>query len=369
MRLFKTAPLLAKAPVAATALALTLGLAPLCGALAAPATALAQSAPALDREGRMPSLSGATRWLNSPPLTRAGLKGKVVLVDFWTYSCINCLRELPYINAWADKYKPYGLVVIGVHAPEFDFEKNIDNIQKAMSRYHITFPVAVDNDLTIWSAFDNHYWPAAYFIDAKGQIRHHTFGEGGYAASERVIQELLTEAGAKNVPTSIVSVDGTGAQQEGDFKDMLSPETYVGYARAQHFAATGGAIQDSAADYVTDTAALGLNDWGLEGNWTVGAEHARLNKPGGQVIFRFHARDLHLVMGPGPDGKPVHFKVTIDGHAPGMQHGSDIDAEGNGTVTGQRLYQLVRQTGPVTNHTFSITFTEPGVQVYSFTFG
>ncbi|AQS87751.1 cytochrome c biogenesis protein [Neoasaia chiangmaiensis NBRC 101099] len=328
----------------------------------------AASAQTLDNEGRLPSLDGATQWLNSPPLSRDQLRGKVVLVDFWTYSCINCLREMPYLSAWAEKYKPYGLVVIGVHAYEFDFEKNIDNIKQAIARYHVNFPVAVDNDRGIWNAFQNEYWPAAYFVDAQGHIRHHHFGEGDYADSERIIQTLLRDAGAKNVPTTLVSVDATGAQAEGDMADMQSPETYIGYARAQNFASAGGAVQDETSDYAASNT-LALNQWDLGGKWSVNAEHATLHAPGGTIDYRFHARDLHLVMGPGPNGQPVPFHVTIDGHAPGAAHGADIDANGNGTVTGQQLYQLVRQNGEIGDHTFTIRFDKPGVQAFSFTFG
>ncbi|WP_367160377.1 thioredoxin family protein [Kozakia baliensis] len=338
------------------------------GSILAPAIPSPAMAQELSDEGRMPSLSGATHWFNSPPLTTQALRGKVVLVDFWTYSCINCLREMPYIRAWAEKYKNSGLVVIGVHAPEFEFEKKTDNIQKAISRFHVDFPVAVDNDRSIWNGFNNEYWPAAYFIDAQGRIRHHHFGEGGYATSERIIQTLLTEAGAKNVPTSLVNVSASGEQAEADMNNVGSPETYIGYARARNFISTGGAVQDSANDYVLQGTPE-LNQWGVTGNWTVTDEHATLNAQGGGITYRFHARDLHLVMGPGPNGKPIRFRVTIDGRTPGMQHGTDIDEQGNGTVTSQRLYQLVRQTGPITDHTFHIEFLDPGVQAFAFTFG
>ncbi|GBQ12940.1 thioredoxin family protein [Swaminathania salitolerans] len=315
------------------------------------------------------SLTGATAWLNSPPLTAAGLRGKVVLVDFWTYSCINCLREMPYIEAWAQKYRPYGLVVIGVHAPEFAFEKNIDNIRRAIDRFHITFPVAVDNDRAIWNGFGNEYWPAAYFIGGDGHVRAHHFGEGDYDRSEHFLQSLLLENGARNVPTDLVHPKGTGEQEEADLGAIGSPETYIGYARTQHFASTGGAVQDSPNDYVIERT-LALNDWGLTGNWTVGEESARLNKGGGSISFRFHARDLHMVLGTGKSAKPVAFHVTIDGHAPGAMHGTDCDADGNGTVSGQRLYQLVRQPGhDIGDHVFRIEFKAPGVEAYSFTFG
>jgi cytochrome c biogenesis protein CcdA/thiol-disulfide isomerase/thioredoxin len=318
-------------------------------------------------EGQMPPLDGAVQWLNSGPLTAEQLKGKVVLVDFWTYSCINCLRAIPYVKAWAEKYKDQGLVVIGVHSPEFAFEKNVDNVKKAISDLGITYPVAVDNNYAIWRAFDNEYWPAHYFIDAKGQIRHHHFGEGDYDQSERVIQQLLAEAGKTGVSSDIVNVKATGAEAASDTADVQSPETYVGYQRSQNFVDDKGTVNDAAHDYVAATPKL--NEWGLTGNWTVGSEQATLNTPGGSIYYRFHARDLHLVLGPGADGKPVRFQVTVDGKAPGDGHGVDTDTDGNGTVTGQRLYQLVREAGPVGDHTFEIHFLDPGVQAFAFTFG
>jgi cytochrome c biogenesis protein CcdA/thiol-disulfide isomerase/thioredoxin len=320
-------------------------------------------------EGPMPDLSGAVTWLNSPPLDAAALKGKVVLVDFWTYSCINCLRTIPYVRAWAEKYKDQGLVVIGVHSPEFAFEKDV---KKAIADLKITYPVAIDNNYAIWRGFNNNFWPAHYFIDAKGQIRHHEFGEGNYDESERVIQQLLAEAGKKMASSDLVTVNATGAEAAADMSEIQSPETYVGYARAENFVSPGGAAQDQAKTYTAE--AKQLNEWGLTGDWTVGSEHATLNTKDGGIIYRFHARDLHLVLGPGADGKPVRFKVMIDGAAPGANHGSDIDENGAGTVTDQRLYQLVRQKsdgagGGVADHTFEIQFLDPGVQAYAFTFG
>ncbi|MFC5756026.1 cytochrome c biogenesis protein DipZ [Rhizobium sp. GCM10022189] len=318
-------------------------------------------------EGQMPPLDGAVQWLNSAPLTAEQLKGKVVLVDFWTYSCINCLRAIPYVKAWAEKYEDQGLVVIGVHSPEFAFEKNVANVKKAISDLGITYPVAVDNDYAIWRAFDNEYWPAHYFIDAKGQIRHHHFGEGDYDQSERVIQQLLAEAGKTNVSSDIVDVKATGAEAASDAANVQSPETYIGYQRSENFIDDKGTINDAAHDYVAATPKL--NEWGLTGNWTVGPEQASLNAADGSIYYRFHARDLHLVLGPGADGKPVRFTVTVDGKAPGDGHGVDTDTDGNGTVTGQRLYQLVREAGPVGDHTFEIRFLDPGVQAFAFTFG
>ncbi|MBN3782108.1 thioredoxin family protein, partial [Burkholderia sp. Ac-20345] len=326
---------------------------------------------ALPVEGTLPSLNGAVQWLNSPPLTAAGLRGKVVLVDFWTYSCINCLRTLPYTTAWARKYAPYGLVVIGVHAPEFAFERDIGNVKKAVHDLGIGYPVAIDNGYSIWRAFGNEYWPAHYFIDAQGRIRHHHFGEGEYAQSERAIQSLLAEAGhpeALNVPLGLAGAPAKGALAAADAADVRSPETYVGYARAESFTSPGGVVRDAAHRYDAP-AHPDLNDWGLAGTWQVGAERASLAAPSGRIVYRFHARDLHLVLGPGADGQPVRFRVTIDGAAPGAAHGTDVDAQGYGTVTGQRLYQLVRQPGAIADRTFAIEFLDPGVNAYAFTFG
>jgi cytochrome c biogenesis protein CcdA/thiol-disulfide isomerase/thioredoxin len=323
---------------------------------------------ALPVEGSLPSLRGAVEWLNSPPLTPEQLKGKVVLVDFWTYSCINCLRSIPYVRAWADKYRDQGLVVIGVHAPEFAFEKNIGNVKQAVAKLKIDYPVAVDNDYAIWRAFNNEYWPADYFIDAKGKIRHHFFGEGDYAESEKVIQQLLAEAGRGNLPVDMVSVSATGAEAASDAADVKSPETYIGFARSENFASPGGAVGDTPHVYATGDLKQ-LNDWGLSGDWTVGGQSATLNKTDGAISFRFHARDLHLVLGPSANGKPVRFRVTIDGEKPGESHGADINADGEGTVTDHRLYQLVRQSGPVVDRTFTIQFLDPDLQAYAFTFG
>ncbi|KAG8148761.1 cytochrome c biogenesis protein DipZ [Burkholderia catarinensis] len=326
---------------------------------------------ALPVEGTLPSLDGAVQWLNSPPLTAAGLRGKVVLVDFWTYSCINCLRTLPYTTAWARKYAPYGLVVIGVHAPEFAFERDIGNVKKAVHDLGIDFPVAIDNGYSIWRAFGNEYWPAHYFIDAQGRIRHHHFGEGEYAQSERAIQSLLAEAGhpqALNVPLGLAGTPAKGALAAADNADVRSPETYVGYARAEDFTSPGGVVRDAAHRYDAP-ARPELNDWGLAGKWQVGAERASLAAPAGRIVYRFHARDLHLVLGPGANGQPVRFRVTLDGAAPGAAHGADVDAQGYGTVTGQRLYQLVRQPGAIADRTFAIEFLDPGVDAYAFTFG
>ncbi len=326
----------------------------------------AASAEPLQVEGDMPSLAGAVEWLNSKPLTNDELKGKVVLIDFWTYSCINCLRAIPYVRAWAEKYKDQGLVVIGVHAPEFAFEKSIGNVKRATADLKITYPVAIDNNYAIWRAFNNQYWPAHYFIDAQGKVRHHHFGEGDYDGSERVIQQLLAEAG-KSAGADLVAVKATGAEAASQENDVGSPETYVGYERAENFVSPGGQVKDKPTTYAMLDPRT--NEWGLTGDWTVTGEHANLNKPGGGIFYRFHARDLHLVLGPGPNGKPVRFRVLIDGKAPGNNHGMDTDAGGVGTVTEERLYQLIRQQGAVADHTFEIQFLDPGASAYAFTFG
>ncbi len=322
---------------------------------------------ALPVEGKMPALNGAVAWLNSPPLTAASLHGKVVVIDFWTYSCINCLRSLPYVEAWAQKYKGHGLVVIGVHSPEFAFEKDVANVKNALSALGVTYPVAVDSNLAIWQAFRNEYWPAHYFIDAEGRIRAHHFGEGEYDKSEQVIQTLLKEAGYTNVPGGIVNPDAKGTFAAADDTDMESPETYLGYGRGENFA-SGPPSLDKVATYQTPYP-LQPNQWGLTGRWTIGEQKDVLAEAGGKISFRFHARDLHLVLGPASGGKPVRFKVTLDGQPPGDNHGVDIGANGNGTVTSQRLYQLIRQKDGVADHTFSIQFLDPGVEAYSFTFG
>jgi cytochrome c biogenesis protein CcdA/thiol-disulfide isomerase/thioredoxin len=324
--------------------------------------------PVLSDEGAMPDLGGAVAWLNSPPLSAKSLRGKVVLVDFWTYSCINCLRALPYVEGWAGKYKDAGLVVIGVHTPEFAFEKDRSNVEKALRDLKVTYPVALDNDYNIWRAFNNQYWPAHYFIDAKGRIRYHHFGEGEYGESELVIQELLKENGAQIQSPGTISVSGAGTEASPDLADRHSGETYVGYHRAEHFASTQPIAQDSKHAY-TPQPRLTLNQWALGGSWKVGEESAVLQSAPGKILFRFHARDLHLVLGTAKDGKPVRFVVKLDGAAPGDDHGADIDGNGSGTIQGHRLYQLIRQKGTVEDRTFEIEFLDPGVQAFAFTFG
>lgn len=319
-------------------------------------------------EGNLPPLTGAVQWLNSPPLSAEALKGKVVLVDFWTYSCINCLRTLPYVKAWAEKYRDQGLVVIGVHAPEFAFERDIDNVTKAMKDLGINYPVAIDNEFKIWRSFNNQYWPAHYFADAQGRIRYHHFGEGDYAESERVIQQLLREAGAQKVADGLISADAQGVQLAADMSDVRSPETYLGYERAEHFVPEKSLVPDAVSAY-SAPAKLDLNQWSLNGNWKVGPEQATATAAASRITYRFHARDLHLVLGPGADGKPVRFKVLVDGQVPTEAHGTDVAPDGSGSVTEQRLYQLIRQTGSVKDQTFSIEFLDPGVSAYAFTFG
>ena len=330
--------------------------------------AATQASDALPIEGALPSLSGATAWLNSPPLTPEGLRGKVVLVDFWTYSCINCLRAIPYVRAWAEKYKDLGLVVIGVHSPEFAFEKNIDNVRRAVHDLKVDYPVAIDNAYAIWRAFGNQYWPAHYFIDTEGRIRHHHFGEGDYEESEQVIRALLAEAGKGEMAGGLVSVNASGVEAAADLVAVQSPETYVGYERTENFVSPGGTVRDTRHEYATPSS-LQKNQWALGGNWTVESEKAVLDGPSGRIVFRFHARDLHLVLGPGPDGKPVRFKVSIDGEPPGADHGSDTDDGGHGVVNEQRLYQLVRQGKPGKDRTFEIEFLDPGAEAFAFTFG
>jgi thiol-disulfide isomerase/thioredoxin len=307
------------------------------------------------------------KWLNSPPLTAEGLRGKVVVVNFWTYSCINCLRAIPYVRARADKYKDQGLVVIGVHTPEFAFERKIANVRTAVADLKIGYPVAIDNDYRIWRAFDNAYWPAHYFIDAQGHMRYHHFGEGEYDESERVIQRLLAEAGNSNAPATLVSVNASGAEAAPRMSDVKSPETYLGYDRSENFVSPGGVVEDKSQVYAGATPQL--NQWSLAGDWTISGENAALNQQGGRIVYRFHARDLHLVLGPAAEGKTIRFRVTIDGEAPGADHGADVDADGQGVVDGQRLYQLVRQSGAIMDRTFEIEFLDPGVQAYAFTFG
>jgi len=326
------------------------------------------SALQLPDEGPLPSLSGATEWINSPPLTPQGLRGKVVLVDFSTFTCINWLRTLPYVRAWAEKYEDHGLVVINVQTPEFEFEKSLDDVHRATKDMRVDYPTAVDNDYAIWGAFNNHYWPALYIVDAKGRIRHHQFGEGDYERSERIIQLLLTEAGNAGVSRDLVSVQGRGVEAAADWSTLKSPENYLGYDRAESFASPGGAARNKPHEYAPP-ARLVLNQWALSGEWTIGRQATRVNAPNGRIVYRFHARDVHLVMGPATPGGRVRFRVSMDGKPPGDAHGADVDAQGNGTVTDRRLYQLIRQPQPISDRQFEIEFLDPGVEAYVFTFG
>jgi thiol-disulfide isomerase/thioredoxin len=319
-------------------------------------------------EGGLPSFEGATGWLNSPPVAAPDLRGKVVLVNFWTYTCINWLRQLPYVRAWAGKYSGQGLVVVGVHTPEFAFERNVDNVSRAVREMKVDYPVAIDSDYAVWRAFDNHYWPALYFADAAGQIRHHHFGEGEYQQSEMVIQQLLAEAGHAGAGHEMVSVDARGAEAPADWAALRSPENYTGYERTENFASPDGAALGMRHSY-TAPAQLRRNHWALSGDWTMGAQATTLNAANGQIAYRFHARDLHMVMGPAVPGTSVRFRVLVDGQPPGAAHGVDVDEQGDGTVAEQRLHQLIRQPGPITDRTFEITFLDPEVQAFAFTFG
>ena len=318
-------------------------------------------------EGRMPDLDGAVAWLNSAPLSSKALRGKVVLVNFWTYSCINSLRELPYMKAWAAKYKDAGLVVIGIHAPEFGFERDPANVKIAVSDLNVTYPIPIDSNHSIWTSFRNEYWPANYFIDAKGRIRYHHFGEGEYDESERVIQTLLRENGATGLDERLVRIRAEGPEAPPS-DDTRSPETYVGYARTENFASAERMARDSRRIY-SPPARPALNQWGLGGSWNIGAERATLESAPGTIVFRFHSRDLHLVLGPGRNGTPVRFKVKLNGDAPGDDHGVDSAADGTGEVRQPRMYQLIRQKGPTHEATFEIEFLDPGVEAFSFTFG
>jgi Thioredoxin like C-terminal domain/AhpC/TSA family len=331
---------------------------------------MASTRPVIDLpiEGELPSLSGATEWLNSQPLTAAGLRGNVVVVDFCTYTCINWLRSLPYVRAWAEKYKDRGLVMIGVHTPEFSFEHNPQNVRQALSEMRVAYPIAIDNDYAVWNAFANQYWPALYFIDGQGRIRHHRFGEGDYERSEVVIQQLLVEAGVAGIGRELVSVDAQGPEAAADWESLETPETYLGYQQTQNFASPGGLIPNKRHVYAS-RASLRRNHWSLSGDWTVKAEAAVLNEPSGRIAFQVHARDVHLVMGPLTRGESVRFRVFIDGSPPGADGGTDVDAQGSGVIVEQRMYQLIRQRGPVVDRLFEIEFLDQDAEAFAFTFG
>jgi thiol-disulfide isomerase/thioredoxin len=317
----------------------------------------AEAAP-LPVEGHLPGFDGATGWLNSAPLGPADLREKVVLIDFWTYTCINWLRTLGYVRAWAERYEDQGLVVIGVHTPEFPFEQDVDNVRWAAKEMRVGYPIALDSDYAVWRAFDNRFWPAVYIADAQGRIRHHHFGEGGYEECERIIQYLLRDAGREEVGDDLVSVAADDFEAQADWANLESPETYLGYEQAQNFSG----IHDAPGP-------LKLNEWALSGDWTVQDRASVLNGADGRIVFRFHARDVHLVMGPRSQGTSVPFRVLVDGEPPGAAHGLDVDEQGQGTLSEQRLYQLIRERGSITDRTFEITFLAPGVEAYVFTFG
>jgi thiol-disulfide isomerase/thioredoxin len=314
------------------------------------------------------ALGSATAWINSPPLTAAALKGKVVLVQFWTFTCINWLRTVPYIRAWQQAYRDAGLVVIGVHTPEFSFEHNLENVRRAAGEMKVSYPIAVDSDYAIWRGFNNQYWPALYLVDGMGKIRYHQFGEGKYAESERKIQDLLTESGAHPASDRLSAVEGQGIEAAADWTDLQSSENYVGYERTEGFASPGGSAPGRRRSY-TLPRELRLDQWALDGDWTVDKEAVTLNQPNGRIAYRFHGRDLHLVMGPPAGAHPVRFRVLLDGQPATRAHGSDVDAQGNGLATTQRLYQLVRQPTPIVDRVFQIEYLDPGVQAFSFTFG
>jgi thiol-disulfide isomerase/thioredoxin len=304
----------------------------------------------------MPSLDGADAWLNSPPLRAADLRGKVVLVDFWTYTCINWLRTLPYVRAWAEKYKDHGLVVVGAHTPEFEFEKDVDNVRRAVKAMRVAWTVAIDNEYAVWRAFGNNAWPAVYLVDAQGRIRYSHHGEGAYERTEQMIQQLLAENGAAGVPRGLVSVQGDGVEAPADWDSLRSPETYLGSARADK------RVRGAAAR-------LSLNQWTLSGDWVSRRDAVALTKPNGRIAFRFHARDVNLIMGPAPGGTAVRFRVLIDGKPAAAAHGTDVDDQGNGIVAEQRLFQLIRQPGPITERTLEVEFLDRGVEAFAFTFG
>ena len=319
-------------------------------------------------EGQLPPLDGIGPWINSPPLTREQLRGKVVLVDFWTYSCINCLRAIPYVRAWHERYAKDGLVIIGAHAPEFAFEREFGNVRKAVRDLGIRYPVALDNDFNLWRGFNNRYWPAHYFIDAQGRVRYHHFGEGNYAKSEQVIRQLLAEAGrAPAGPAASIKM-ADAAEIGAAFSQLKSRETYTGYGRAENFTSPGGMARDQAKDYSVPPR-LDLNDWALGGRWTVGRQSSRLESGRGRIAYRFHARDVHLVLSPAAKDRAVRFRVLIDGKPPGGDAGGDVAPDGSGVVTDERLYQLFRQRGPVRERLFTIEFLDPGVSAFAFTFG
>ena len=319
-------------------------------------------------EGHAPSFAGATGWLNAPPVEMADLRGNVVVVDFCTYTCINWIRTLPFVRAWDERYRDEGLALIGIHTPEFSFEHDTENIRTALRQMNVTWPIAIDNDYALWEAFANHYWPALYFIDATGRIRHHRFGEGDYEGSELVIQQLLTEAGGTGIEPGFVAADGKGPEAEADWDNLESRETYLGYGQTTGFVSPGSLVPDVGHAY-GPPASLALNRWFLAGEWTVTREAATSDTPGGRIGIRFHARDVHLVMGPRSGQASARFRVSVDGEAPGTDRGTDVEADGTGTLVEQRMYQLIRQKGRVADRLFEVEFLDPGAQAIAFTFG
>jgi thiol-disulfide isomerase/thioredoxin len=347
------------------AMALSFGATPAAGTSEEYSVLPASSLPI---EGTLPSLTGAVEWLNTEPLTMAQLRGKVLVVEFWTYTCINWRRTLPYVRAWADKYKDQGVVVIGVHTPEFSFEKQVENVRRATKEIGIAFPVAIDSNYVIWGAFRNQYWPALYVIDAQGRIRHHQFGEGGYEQSEAAIQRLLAESGHDGISHTPASVTPAGVEAAADWAHLKSPETYLGFMRSENFVSDGKAMEGSPRVYAVPTK-LHLNQWALAGNWTLEDDSAVLNDANGRIVYRFHARDVNLIMSPPSSGGAVRFRVLVDGVPPGPAHGLDVDDQGNGKVTEPRMYQLIRQPGPIADRQFEIQFLEPGIAAFDYTFG
>jgi thiol-disulfide isomerase/thioredoxin len=329
---------------------------------------LAGDAVVLPVEGRLGSFDGATGWLNSEALTPEGLRGRVVLVDFWTYTCVNWIRTLPYVRAWDAKYRDHGLTIVGVHTPEFGFERDVDNVIRETARFRVEHPVAIDSDYVVWRAFANHFWPAAYVADAEGRIRFHHFGEGEYAMIEMVLQQLLLDAGAQDLDEDLVTVEPRGLEVSAEWRDVRSRETYLGYGQSSGFVSDSSAVHDQPRAY-TAHANLSLNTWDLAGTWTVARHATVLVEPGGRVAFRFHARDVNLVMGPVAKGASVPFRVLLDGEHPGSGVGTDVDGDGRGVVAEQRTYQLIRETGPIRDRLFEIDFVDAGIEAYCFTFG
>jgi thiol-disulfide isomerase/thioredoxin len=319
-------------------------------------------------QGQMPGFDGAETWLNSAPWTPGSFDGKVVAVDFWTYTCINWLRTLPYIRAWFDAYERHGLVVVGVHTPEFEVEHDVERVRRAAQAMNVRYPIAIDNDYAVWNAFANQYWPALYVVDAQGRIRHHEFGEGGYDHAEHVIRKLLADSGAKDLPPEPTSIEPQGIEIPADWHNLRSPETYVGVARSRSFASPEPSGVDEPREY-TIPARLMLNEWALAGSWTLGRQEGVSNEQGARIAYEFHARDLHLILAPPASGAHARFRVRLDGREPGDAHGLDVDAEGNGIVTDARLHQLIRQPGPIENRRFELEFVDPGASALCFTFG